>query len=382
MKLNKVLTVILCLAMLVGVLAGCKVAAPTTSSSDESKAASSAAMTEKLKVGVIYISPKDDGGWSQAHANGFKEALEVIGSDKIELSEIEKVLDTDAAKTETAIRQLIDDDCKIIFATSYGYMPVVKRMSAEFPNIKFEHCSGTESNTTNLDNYFGQIEQPRYLTGIMAGYATKSNKIGYVAAFPYPEVIRGINAFVLGVRSVNPQAKVYVEWTRNWFDPKIEKANAEALLDKGCDVMAQHQDSTAALAAAEQKGVFAIGYDNPMGQFAPKGYLSAPIFKWGAYYEKKITAMLDNTWKVEKSWGGMKEGIVDIDTMSTNVSATAKTKVEEMKAKLLAEGNDFIFKGPIKDNKGAVAVADGKTLTREEQYSMMWLVEGVVGEAK
>jgi basic membrane protein A len=382
MKLNKVLTVVLCLAMLVGILAGCEVAAPTTSSSDESKAASSAAAATKLKVGVIYISPKDDGGWSQAHANGFKEAISIIGSDKVEISELENISDLDAAKTETAIRQLIDGGCKIIFTTSFGYMETTKRLATEFPNVKFEHCSGTESNATNFDNYFGQIEQPRYLTGIMAGYATKSNKIGYVAAHPFPEVIRGINAFTMGVRSVNPKAQVYVEWTRSWFDPTKEKENAIALLNKGCDVMAQHQDSTAALAAAEEKGVFAIGYDNPMGQFAPKGYLSAPIFKWGAYYEKKITAMLDNTWKVEKSWGGMKEGIVDIDTMSANVSATAKAKVEEMKTKLLAEGNNFIFKGPIKDNKGAIAVAEGKTLTREEQYSMMWLAEGVVGEAK
>lgn len=382
MKLNKVLTVILCLAMLVGVLAGCKVAAPTTSSSDQSKAASSAAAAAKLKVGVIYISPKDDGGWSQAHAKGFKQAIDLIGSDKVEISELENISDLDAAKTETAIRQLVDGGCKIIFATSFGYMETTKRLATEFPNVKFEHCSGTESNATNLDNYFGQIEQPRYLTGIMAGYATKTNKIGYVAAHPFPEVIRGINAFTMGVRSVNPNAQVYVEWTRSWFDPSKEKENAIALLNKGCDVMAQHQDSTSALAAAEEKGVFSIGYDNPMGQYAPKGYLSAPIFNWGAYYEKKITAMLDNTWKVEKSWGGMKEGIVDIDAMTANVSATAKTKVEEMKTKLLAEGNNFIFKGPIKDNKGAIAVADGKTLTREEQYSMMWLVEGVVGEAK
>lgn len=378
MSFKKSLATVLCLAMMIGVLAGCSGTTAAPSSTTTSKTSSQATVT-KLKVGVLYISPKTDGGWSEAQAKGFSEALAKIGSDKIELSELESIDDTDAAKTEAAIRQLAAGGCKIIFATSFGYMDTVERLSKEFTDIKFEHCSGTKSNTTNLDNYFGQIEQPRYLTGIMAGMATKTNKIGYVAAQPFPEVIRGLNAFTMGVRSVNPTAQVYVEWTMSWFNPDKEKENAIALINKGCDVMAQHQDSSAALVAAEEKGLAGIGYDNPMGKFAPKGYLSAPIFNWGPYYEKKINEMLNNTWKVEQTWGGMKDNMVAIDTMSANVTADTKAKVETAKTTLLEKGNDFIFTGPIKDNTGKEVVAAGKTLTKTEQYSMTWLVEGVVG---
>ncbi len=362
---KKILVAVLCMAMTMGMLAGC---------------AGKAATSEKLKVGVMYISTKTDGGWSQAHARGFAEALAKIGADKVEYNELENIDDTDAAKTETGIRQLAESGCKIIFATSFGYMDIVERLAKEYPNIKFEHCSGTKSNTTNFDNYFAQIEQPRYLTGIMAGLATKSNKIGYVAAQPFPEVIRGLNAFTMGVRSVNPKAEVYVEWTMSWFNPDKEKENAISLINKGCDVMSQHQDSPAAVQAAEEAGIKSIGYDNSMASFAPKGYLSAPIFNWGSYYEKKIKAMIDNKWTVDSVWGGMSDKMVAIDTMSANVSADAKTKVAAAETKLLKDGNAAIFVGPIKDNTGKEVVASGKKLTKDEQYSMTWLVEGVVGK--
>lgn len=367
MNLKKLLAALMCLVMLAGLFTGCK--DEDTGNGDE-----------KLKVGVIYISPRDDGGWSEAHARGFSEALAAIGSDKIELSELENIDDGDAAQTETAIKQLIEGGSKMIFATSYGYMDTVERLAEEYPDVIFEHCSGYKSNDTNFDNYFGQIEQPRYLTGIIAGYATQTNKIGYVAAFPFPEVIRGINAFTMGVRLVNPDAEVHVEWTMSWFNPDKEKENATALLSRGVDVMSQHQDSPAALSAAEEAGALGFGYDNPMGHLAADAYLSAPIFNWGAYYERKINDMLAGEWKVETSWGGMAEGIVDIDEMSDLVSEEAKEKVNEIRPLLVAGGNGYIFTGPIVDNKGNVVVADGVTLTREDQYSMMWFVEGVVGE--
>lgn len=366
MSLKKVLAIVLSIAMLASVITAC---------SDDPEEGD-----EKLQVGVIYISPKDDGGWSEAHARGFEEALEAIGSDKIELNELENIDDGDAAQTETAIKQLIEGGAEIIFATSFGYMDTVDRLASEYEDVIFEHCSGTKSNDTNFDNYFGQIEQPRYLTGIMAGYATETNKIGYVAAFPFPEVIRGINAFTLGVRSVNPDAEVLVEWTMSWFDPDKEGENAIALINRGVDVMSQHQDSPAALSAAEEAGILAFGYDNPMGHLAEDAYLSAPIFNWGAYYEMKINAMLDDSWSIENTWGGIADGMVDIDDMSDLVSEDAKNKVNEIKPLLEEDGNAYIFTGPIVDNEGNVAVEDGKTLTREEQYSMTWFVEGVVGE--
>ncbi|MHB8963682.1 MAG: BMP family ABC transporter substrate-binding protein, partial [Saccharofermentanales bacterium] len=283
MSIRKVLVIMLVLVMAAGVLASCTPAA-TAGQSNVSSAASSS-VAEKLKVGVIYISPKDDGGWSQAHARGFTEALAAIGEDKIDLRELTNVNDADPAATQTAIRSLIAEGCEMIFATSWGYMDTCEELATEFPDVKFEHCSGYKSNTTNFDNYFGQIEEPRYLSGIVAGYATKTNKIGYVAAQSFPEVIRGLNAFTMGVRSVNPDAEVHVLFTDSWFDMNKEKENAIALLNKGCDVMAQHQDSPAALTAAADAGKLGIGYDNPMKSYAEDAYLTAPIFNWGVYYE-------------------------------------------------------------------------------------------------
>lgn len=377
MNFRKTLVAVLCLIMVVGTLAGCS--GKSATSSVTSSTSSSASTAEKLKVGVLYISTKNDGGWSQAHATGFKNAVEAIGADKVELMEIESIEDTDTVKTEASLRQLAESGCKIIFATSFNYMDTVDAMAKEYPDIKWEHCSGAKSNDTNFANYFAQIEQPRYLAGIIAGYATKTNKIGYVAAQPFAEVVRGLNAFTMGARSVNPKVQVYVEWTMSWYAPDKEKENAISLINKGVDVMAQHQDSPAAVTAAEQAGILSIGYDFSMASFAPKGYLTAPVFNWGSYYESRIKAVLDGTWKAGALWEGMKENMVGLDAYGAKVSDEAKAKVETVKATLLEKGNAAIFVGPIKDNTGKVQVPEGKTLTKEEQYSMNWLVEGVVG---
>jgi len=335
--------------------------------------------SSKVKVGVIYITTVDDGGWSQAHKRGVDAAVAEIGAAKVELMELQNIDDTDAAKTNAAIDQMAAAGCKIIFATSFGYMDAMAAKAAQYPDIKFEHCSGYKT-ATNMDNYFGQIEQPRYLSGIVAGLKTTSGKIGFVAAMPLPEVIRGINAFTLGVQSVNPTAKVYVKWTNTWYGPDVEKEAAVSLLNEGCDVLAQHQDSPAALKAAEEAGKFGIGYDNPMGSQAPKAYLTAPIWNWGAYYAKKINAVLAGTWKVEQYWGGMKEGMVGLDALSSLAPSGAQAKIDAVTPDMKAQGNDYIFKGPLKDQTGAVKVESGKTMTRDEQMGMTWFVEGVVGE--
>lgn len=366
MSWKRVLITVLALVMIASVLTSC---GPDATAGED----------EKLKVGIIYISPKNDGGWSEAHARGFEEALDAVGEDKVEYIELESIDDTDAAATDTAIRNLISNGAEIVFATSWGYMDTVETLAGEFPDVKFEHCSGFKT-ADNFDNYFGQIEQPRYLSGIIAGYVTETNKIGYVGAQPFAEVIRGLNAFTLGVRSVNPEAEVHVLFTGSWFDPDKEKENAIALINKGCDVMSQHQDSPSALQAADENGKLGFGYDNPMGQFAEEGYLTSPIFNWGAYYEMKIQAMLDGTWSVEETWGGMDTGIVALDEMTDNVPEEAKAKVAEIQALLEEQGNDYIFTGPLNDNQGQVAVEDGVTLTKEDQFAMDWLVEGVVGE--
>ena len=393
--MKKILAMVMTCVMLAGslALAGCGTAKTTTetkaasaetteaSASSEATAASAettAASTEALKVGVLYISPKDDGGYSQAHAEGIAQAVAALGS-KIQVFELENVSDSDAQATTAAIDNLVAEGCKLIFTTSYGYMEPTAAAAEKYPDVKFCHCSGYTRNDTNLDTYFGQIETGRYLAGIVAGLTTKTDKLGYVAAFPIPEVIRGINAYTLGARSVNPNATVQVVWTNTWFDMDVEKAAAETLLAAGVDVMAQHQDSPAAITAAEAAGAYAVGYDLSYAG-APKAYLTAPLWNWGTYYTYKIQQVLDGGWKVENYWGGMKEGVVTLDALSSLVSDEAKAAVAKVQDQVTAEGNAFVFKGPIKDQSGAVKVAEGTSISYDDQMGMSWFVEGVIGE--
>ncbi|MEI8199373.1 MAG: BMP family ABC transporter substrate-binding protein [Eubacteriales bacterium] len=396
--MKKFLAMVMTAVMLAGslALAGCSNSTTkTTTAADTTTAATTAAATtaaattaagtttaaaagEVLKVGVLYISPKDDGGYSQAHAEGIAEAAKALGS-KIQVVELENVNDTDAQATTTAIDNLVSEGCKLIFTTSYGYMEPTAAAAAKYPDVKFCHCSGYTTNDTNMDAYFGQIESARYLAGIVAGLMTTSNKLGYVAAFPIPEVIRGINAYTLGAKSVNPDVTVSVVWTNTWFDMDKEKAAAESLLSQGVDVMAQHQDSPAAITAAETAGKFAVGYDLSYAG-APKAYLTAPLWNWGTYYTYKIQQVLDGGWKIENYWGGMKEGVVKLDTLSPLVSNDAKVAVDAVLDKVTSEGNAYVFAGPIKDQTGTVKVAAGESLSYGDQMGMMWFVEGVVGE--
>ena len=274
--------------------------------------------------------------------------------------------------------ELIDQGCNVIFTTSYGYMEPTAEVAKEFPDIKFFHCSGYMRDE-NLSTYFGRIEEPRYLSGIVAGMKTKANKIGYVAAFEIPEVIRGINAFTLGVQSVNPDAKVVVRWSHTWIDAAKEKDVAVALLDEGCDVITQHNDSTAPQIAAEQRGAFAIGYDLDVPDAAPKAYMTAPIFNWGPYYVDQVKAIQAGTWKSGDYWEGLKSGTVDLAPLTSVAPEGAQAKVDEVRKKL-EDGTFHPFTGPIVDQEGKTRVEAGKTLTDEEQLSCNWFVKGVEGK--
>ncbi len=391
MKMKKLVTLMLTVAILAAVaLTGCSgsvkdsgstettVAADTKEADAETEAPERDADGAPMKVGVLYISTKTDGGWSQGHAEGFAEAVETIGADKVQLIEKESVADTDAQATETAIRAMIQEGCEIIFATSFGFMETVERMSHEFPEVKFEHCSGYMSNE-NMDNYFGQIEQARYLSGIAAGYKTETDKIGFVAAQPIPEVIRGVNAFTLGVRSVNPEAEVHVKFSMTWFDPGKETETAKALLDEGCDVLAMHQDTPSTLKAAEDAGGFAVGYDLSAADVVPNAYLTAPLWNWSVYYTHKLNAMLDGTWAVEQSWGGMKEDLIQLDELTDLVPEEAVAKIDEVMADIVEQGNAYVFAGPLKDQAGNEVCPEGQSISQEDQMAMDYFVEGVVG---
>lgn len=329
---------------------------------------------EDIKVGFIYVGPIGDGGYTYAHDQGRLYLEKTLGVKTIYK---ENVSDQNA-DSEQVMKDMIDQGCNLIVGTSFGYQDHMEKVAKDYPDVKFLHCSGTKSGP-NFGNFFGRIEQPRYLSGIAAGMKTKSNKIGYVAAYEIPECVRGINAFTLGVRSVNPNAKVVVTWTHTWYDPAKEKDAAKALLDEGCDVIAQHQDTTGPQLAAQEKNAFAIGYNTDSRNAAPKAYITAPIWNWGPYYVKQVQAMIDGTWKAESYWGGMNDGIVDLAPLTANAPAGAQEKIDE-KAKLMKEGKFDVFAGPIKDQSGAVKVQEGQTVDDKGQLTMDWFVEGVEGK--
>jgi basic membrane protein A len=331
---------------------------------------------EPLVVGFVYIGPVNDGGYTEAHNNG-KIALENEFGDKVKVLIRENV--PEGPESEKAMRDLVDQGAKVIFSTSFGFMDYTAKVAKDHPEVKFMHCSG---NTTldNMGTYFGKIEEPRYLSGIVAGMKTKTNKIGYVGAFPFPEVIRGINAFTLGVQSVNKDATVEVMWTNTWYDPAKEKEAANALLDKGCDVLGQHQDSTATQIAASERGAASIGYDLEHKENV-SGYMTAPIWNWGTYYIKAVKEVMDGTWKSESYWGPMADGIVDLAPLTEYAPEESKEKVEEAK-KAILDGSLKVFKGPLLDQSGEVKVKDGDVMSDEDVWSMDWFVKGVIGKTK
>lgn len=369
-KLLTVITAVACSTML---LVGCG-SASTQTSKDDGKATKTEASGEKLKVGFIYIGSASDGGYSQAHDNGRKYLEEKLPN----VETIVKESVPEGQEVEKVATDMIDQGAKVIFATSFGYMDYIEKVSKEYPDVKFFHCSGYKT-TDNMSTYFGREYQARYLTGIVAGMKSKNGKIGYVAAFPIPEVVRATNAFALGVRSVNQNAVVKVTWTNTWYDPAKEKEAAISLLDQGVDVIGQYQDTTAAQQAAEERGAFSIGSDLDMSASAPKANMTSAVWNWGTYYVEAVKTVTDGKFKSESYWGGIDTGIVDIAPLTKNAPEGAQAKVDEAKAKMVSKSWD-VFTGPIKDQTGAVKVAEGQKMTDKELLSFDWLVEGVEGQ--
>ncbi|MFZ5644491.1 MAG: BMP family ABC transporter substrate-binding protein [Bacillota bacterium] len=330
---------------------------------------------EKFKVAFMYVGPVGDGGWSYAHDQG-KKYLEEKMPD-VQTTIVESVPDTNAADPTRELTRLAQEGNKVIFATSFGYMDPTIEVAKKYPDVVFMHCSGFKTDQ-NVGTYFGRIYQARYLTGIVAGKTTQSNLIGYVAAHPIPEVIRGINAFTLGVKSVNPNAKVKVVWTNTWYDPAKEKEAGKTLLDAGCDVITQHQDTPGPMQAAEERGKFGIGYNSDMSKFAPKAVLTSAVWNWGPFYYDTVKAVKEKTWKSDQYWGPMSENIVGIAPFGPMVPEDVKKLVEDSKQKILS-GQWDVFTGPIKDQSGAEKVPAGQKMTDKDMLSFDWFVEGVEG---
>jgi basic membrane protein A len=284
------------------------------------------------------------------------------------------------AESAEAFEKLARDGVDLIFGTSFGYMDPMLEVAGKFPYVCFQHATGYKT-ADNMGNYFGAAEEGRYLTGIAAGNATENGKLGYVAAFPIPEVIRGINAFTLGVQSVNPDATVQVVWTSTWFDPDKEKQAAESLLDAGVDVVSQHQDTPATGEAAQAKGASWVGYNDDMSRFAPEAWLTASIWDWGPYYIKTSEAVLAGTCPNDAYYGNMADGMVDIAPFGESVDAETQALVDET-ADAIRDGSFAPFTGPIVAQDGTEKYAEGETATLEELLSMDYFVEGVIGEPK
>ena len=328
---------------------------------------------DPYKVAFVYIGPPGDLGWTYEHDRGRKAVEEELG-DMVETTYIENV--EEGPDASRVIRQYAQEGYDMIFATSFGYMDYMFEVAQEFPDVKFEHCSGFKTND-NMSTYFGRIYQPRYLSGIVAGKMTTNGNIGYVAAFPIPEVVRGINAFTLGVRSVNPDAEVHVVWTNTWYDPVKEREAAVALLDAGADIIAQHQDTTEPQKAAQERGALSIGYDSDMRAFVGDTVLTSPMWNWSSYYVATIEDATNGRWETHQYWGGLKDGVVELADFSPKVPQDVKDLVEAAKKDIEA-GND-VFCGPVNDQNGTEVVAAGTCMSDGDMLGMMFFVEGVAG---
>ncbi len=341
-----------------------------------SAAVSTAAFAaDPLKIGFVYVGPVGDAGWTFEHDAGRKEMEEALAG-KVETSYVESV--SEGADSQRVIRQLAQQGHDLIFTTSFGYMNPTLKVARAFPKTSFMHATGYKR-SKNVGTYSARFYEGRYLTGVIAGQMTKTNTIGYVAAFPIPEVVQGINAFTLGLHSVNPQAKVKVIWINSWYDPAKEREAAEALIAQGADIINQHTDSPAPVQAAQEKGVYAFGYDSDMTAFGPDAHLTGSVVHWGGFYTQTARAVMDGSWKADDTWGGMAVDMVKMAPYNKAIPQTVIDQVEAIKAKII-DGSFHPFQGPIKDQQGELKVADGTTMSDGEILSFNWYVEGVQGE--
>ncbi|SKA30607.1 BMP family ABC transporter substrate-binding protein [Consotaella salsifontis] len=328
---------------------------------------------DQVKAAFVYVGPVGDYGYSFAHDQGRKYLEEKLG-DKVKTTFVENV--AEGPDTERVLRQLAQDGNDIIFSTSFGFMNPTVKVAKEFPNVAFDHATGYKKNDTNMGIYNSRFYQGRAVLGTIAAMMSKTGKAGYVASFPIPEVVMGIDAFTLAARKVNPDFQVQVVWVNSWYDPAKEADATKALLDQGADVITQHTDSPAPLQVAEERGAVAFGQAWDMSSFAPNAHMTAIVDHWGPYYVEEVQALLDGKWAPRDIWGGMKEDILEMapfnPKMPDDVKAAAQKVIDETKA-----GTYEIFTGPIKDQNGELKVKDGEKIPDGDLLKLDWYVEGV-----
>lgn len=325
-----------------------------------------------LKVGFVYVSPIGDAGWTFQHDQGRRE-MEKNLAGKVTTSFVEKV--SEGADAERVIREMASSGHQLVFATSFGFMNYVERVSKQFPKVTFMHATGYKSGP-NFGNYNARFYEGRYLTGVIAGQMSKSNVLGYVAAFPIPEVLQGINAFTRGARSVNPKIDVRVVWVNSWYDPGKEREAAMTLIAQKADVVTHHTDSTAVVQAAEEKGVFACGYHSDMSKYGKKAHLTATTHHWGAYYTRIAQEVVAGQWKNQPVWGGIKDGFIKLAPINPGVPQSVQAAVAKIETDI-REGRFHPFSGSVLDQDGKERLGAGKTMPDDELGKMNYYVQGV-----
>ena len=326
-----------------------------------------------LEVAFVYVSPIGDAGWTYQHDLG-RRAMEQALGDKVKTTVVESV--AEGPDAERVMRDLATQGHRLIFATSFGYLEPALRVAADFPGVKFEHAGGYKT-APNLNTYNARYYEARYLAGLVAGKASKSGIAGYVAGFPVPEVIQGINAFTLGMREANPKAQVKVLWLDTWFDPPKEREAALALIHQGADVLTNHSGSPAVAQTAEEMGVKLVAYQSDMSRHAPHAQLTAITHQWGGYYTKVAQAVLAGTWKPQPVWGGMKDGFVALAPFGAGVPKDVAAFVDA-KRRAIAAGTFHPFSGTLIDSQGRTRQERG-TMSDDAVARMDWFVQGVSG---
>lgn len=334
-------------------------------------ASSAQADDETVKAAFLYVGPISDHGWSYAHDQA-RLAMEAELGDMVETTYLESV--PEGADAVRALERLARTDHDIIFATSFGYMESVQEVAERFPNVVFEHATGYLS-SDNFANYNGHFYEGRYVLGKIAGLETESNTIGYIASYAIPEVVSGINAFMLGAQSVNPDVEVKIIWVNTWYDPPREAEAANALIDQGADILVQHTDSTAQLQAAQERGVRGFGNDSDMSAFAPEAQLTAIVNNWTPYYIERVQAVADGTWETGSAMGSMANGMVQMAPFA-NMSDETRAVAEETMAGIIA-GEIHPFAGPIFNQDGEEVVAEGEQAPLDMILGMNFYIQGI-----
>ncbi len=329
-----------------------------------------------LKIGFVYVGPTGDFGWTYQHDLGRKAIIEALGEDAVKTTYVENV--AEGSDADRVIRELAAKGNKLIFTTSFGYMDPTMRVAKQFPDTIFEMCTGYKL-AHNVGTYMPRFVQGRYLTGLIAGHMTKSGVIGYVAPYPIPEVIRGVNAFTIGLHEVRPEARVKVVFINSWFDPGKERLAAETLINQGADILNKHTDSPAVIQVAESKGVYSFGYDSDMRQFGPNTQLTSIVLNWAPFYVETAKKVIAGTWKSEDDWYGFAHDWIRLAPLLPAIPKDVVDLVETRKQAII-DGKLEIFKGPLRNQEGKDVLAAGKALSDDEVRNMNYFLDGVDGQ--